>query len=146
MLARKLSHYYAENICAFIFSFSTEYYIHYYSMTYNRLAPWLIGVAMGAILLRQKQKKKTPAINTVRKVIVLYFNYYTLQFCLQLQNVTMWFLVVAVTVGSALLEYIIKNRDVRIERSLFLAFHRPFWSLCLCWIIFACTFGYGGNV
>lgn len=58
----------------------------------------------------------------------------------------MWCTVVAVTISLAILEIIVKNRDVRLERSLFIALHRPVWGLCLCWIIFACVFGYGGKL
>lgn len=32
------------------------------------------------------------------------------------------------------------------ENAAFIAFVAPAWSIALCWIIYACVFGYGGSI
>lgn len=35
--------------------------------------------------------------------------------------------------------------DLRLQSASFVAFVRPAWAIALCWVIYACLFGYGGK-
>lgn len=52
---------------------------------------------------------------------------------------------VLVTVVCTNLDAAVVNPTI-VKKTLYYAFARPAWGLALCWILFACHFGYGGPV
>ncbi|XP_055881459.1 uncharacterized protein LOC106079467 isoform X2 [Biomphalaria glabrata] len=104
---------------------NTDYFSKIYIKPYCRVAPYVIGLALGYLLFTTERKTR------LRKV-PLFIG---------------WFVCIAVV---AILPYITYSENKEngskwsdVERSLFEALSRPSWALCVAWIIFACCNGQG---
>lgn len=124
-----------------------DWFYYYYTLTHNRLAPWVIGLAFGVILHRHQRRKRTFGINRVRPICHtpilkrLMQNYY-----LQPLNLMVWSAVLVLIGALFIMERKVIVRDDRVEHSLYVGLQRAIWAACLSWISYACIFGYGGKL
>ncbi|KAK4876118.1 hypothetical protein RN001_012540 [Aquatica leii] len=110
----------------FIFSTNFEYATRFYTKTYTRAAPWLIGVIVGYIIYITKQKDPKIKIN----LYIVFF---------------LWLISITTMVLCGFYELETRKQDfsTKLQNSLYNAFVHVAWSISVGWIIFACTFGYG---
>lgn len=60
---------------------------------------------------------------------------------------TIWIISLTIMASTVWAPHIFLTHEYnRIETSIYYGLHRHAWSLGLCWVIFACTQGYGGKV
>lgn len=126
---------------------SEDYMNYYYIGTHIRYGPYLMGIMLGYLLFKLKKNGNY----RVRLVSILYFRIYTLQgikkkfFQNFLLVILLWSLALTVMLTVIFSSHgILFDYDV-IAVSFYNGMHRHAWALGLCWIIFACTQGYGGN-
>nr|XP_022912575.1 nose resistant to fluoxetine protein 6-like isoform X1 [Onthophagus taurus] len=108
------------------YNYSLDFYSFYIS-THFRASSWLIGLILGYFLFTIRNKKLL--IN--KKLIILLW---IISICV----------ILAVVFGH--FSFIAINQHSRIRSSIFNAFSRPAWCLAICWIIFACSKGFGGVI
>lgn len=92
-----------------------------YSATHARMGPWLIGITLGYIMFKARNKK----IETSKTL-----------------NAFLWILsistIVAIVVLAQPLGQPLENKTSLLANAFYIAFHRLFWSIAISWIIFAC--------
>ncbi|KAB7494939.1 hypothetical protein Anas_09107 [Armadillidium nasatum] len=103
-----------------------------YMMPYCRASPYLVGVWAGYILWKNNQKKielthKQVAIGWIAYAVVTFiiiFGLYPFNYVDRTNppdDISVWYSV------------------------LYGGFHRGIWGMCICWVIIACHWGYGGQ-
>ncbi|PSN55337.1 hypothetical protein C0J52_01839 [Blattella germanica] len=113
---------------AIIIQLVAEVYILIYTRAYARAGPYLIGIALGYLLHRTKNK----AI-IIPKTCVLIGWLMSATICL------------TVLLGVSIFYDDLHEYNV-IESGIYAGLHRPVWALGVAWVIFACVSGYGGPV
>ncbi|ENN73880.1 hypothetical protein YQE_01055, partial [Dendroctonus ponderosae] len=106
---------------------STDYFAYHYVHPVVRGGPYMLGLAFGHILFKSKENKV--AIS-------------------RLTNCICWSLVAVCMPYTMLISRSFRLENFEYNRlfaSLFLAFHRTVWTLCLLWIIWSCQNGHGGK-
>ncbi|GLV35422.1 uncharacterized protein CBL_01428 [Carabus blaptoides fortunei] len=105
-----------------------NYMDYYYYATHTRYGPWLIGIIMGYFLFKIKSNKAT-------------------QIHLSgLQALGGWLVSGAVMLTIIFAQHNLLDKYDRVGNAFFNGLHRHVWALCLCWIVYACTQGYGGPI
>ncbi|GLV35410.1 uncharacterized protein CBL_01440 [Carabus blaptoides fortunei] len=104
------------------------YRTKYYYSTHTRFGPWLMGIMLGYYIFILK-KHKDPN--------------YTLH---PSQVTAGWLLSLTLLLTVLFAPYNAMFVHDRIADAFFTGLHRHAWSLGLCWIIYACTEGYGGPI
>ncbi|KAL5011856.1 hypothetical protein ScPMuIL_010407, partial [Solemya velum] len=105
------------------------YFDEYYVMPYCRMGPYIVGMLTGYFLYKTDCKVK------MNKAVVL-FGWLASTFC-------------ALAVLYGLYDGMNPNIPYSLSENvsaLFNAVHRTVWGGCVCWVIFACSTGYGGIV
>ncbi|XP_065155198.1 O-acyltransferase like protein-like [Atheta coriaria] len=105
----------------------TDYMTIYYTATYTRAAPWLIGIIVGYYIYKIKVVQKGEFKMS------------------RLLNICLWAGSLAVMATCVFVDKMQDEYD-RLAMSSYIAFVRPAWSIALSWLIFACVTGYGGPV
>lgn len=92
-----------------------------YAATHARMGPWLIGITLGYIIFKTRDKQ----IETSKKL-----------------NAILWILsistLIAIVVLIQPLRQPIDNQSSLMANAFYIAFHRLFWAIAISWIIFAC--------
>ena len=113
-----------------------DYMIDFYIVPWCRFQPYIMGLMLGYILHRMRDQAK------------LKMNVYFV----------IWIWAIAGVVGAEVVysmypfnrEYVLKASNVQVgtmaERVAYAGLHRAAWSLCLGWVILACTKGVGGPI
>ncbi|KAG5678861.1 hypothetical protein PVAND_008492 [Polypedilum vanderplanki] len=100
----------------------------FYFPTHIRCGPWLIGIILGYIFYKLKNRK-------------ISINKYL--------NTSMWILsigtIVAILLGIFGLQSV-EYSDNKIAHALFFALQRNSWGLAIAWIVFSCEMGYGSVI
>ncbi|XP_044729957.1 nose resistant to fluoxetine protein 6-like isoform X2 [Chrysoperla carnea] len=105
-----------------------DFFHYYYFPSHTRAATYIIGLTLGYIMF---EKKKT-------KVIIP-----------PVYNILCWVLSLGVMLLIILFQYPINQPNYEYIKWIdvtYTSLHRVFWSIALSWIIFACSFGYGGPI
>ncbi|KAK5643557.1 hypothetical protein RI129_007402 [Pyrocoelia pectoralis] len=103
-----------------------HFFFGIYFPTHLRAAPWLIGLVLGYLMA--KLDDKTVYIKKVHAV-------------------TIWIITLIVMLLICYSYIILTNyRIPTVTVAIFNALLRVFWGICICWVIFACTKGYGGYI
>ncbi|KAH1014290.1 hypothetical protein HUJ04_003149 [Dendroctonus ponderosae] len=115
----------ASNLNGKFLSYSNTYYFK----THTRISPWLIGGLLGYVLAKIKLEKNMEYQKMPKWLIGV-----------------IWILVLAVLPACVFAGYDTQTSltNHRLDNSFFNAFSRPAWGLCIAWIIFASSIGYGG--
>ncbi|KAH1001308.1 hypothetical protein HUJ05_007635 [Dendroctonus ponderosae] len=115
----------ASNLNGKFLSYSNTYYFK----THTRISPWLIGGLLGYVLAKIKLEKNIEYQKMPKWLIGV-----------------IWILVLAVLPACVFAGYDTQTSltNHRLDNSFFNAFSRPAWGLCIAWIIFASSIGYGG--
>ncbi|XP_031339448.1 nose resistant to fluoxetine protein 6-like [Photinus pyralis] len=100
----------------------------YYTATHARASPWLLGFILGYIMSKYSKEKGPPNIDYRAALITWMLALVVFGVC--------------VFVGSD--ENFASHE--RINNLFYNSFRRPAWALAMCWVIFSCHFGFGGNV
>ncbi|KAL5011855.1 hypothetical protein ScPMuIL_010406 [Solemya velum] len=103
-----------------------SYFIDYYIKPYCRMGPYLMGMITGYFLYKTECKVK------MNKAVVV-FGWLVSTFC-------------ALAVLYGLYDAMNGHPLTENVSALFNAVHRTVWGGCVCWVIFACSTGYGGPV
>ncbi|XP_065155196.1 nose resistant to fluoxetine protein 6-like [Atheta coriaria] len=106
---------------------SLDYMKMYYTATYTRAAPWLIGIIVGYFIYKIKVVQKGEFKMS------------------RLLNLCLWAGSLAVLATCVFVDKLQDEYD-RLDMSSYIAFLRPAWSIALSWLIFACVNGYGGPI
>lgn len=99
-----------------------------YTKPWTRVGPYILGAFLALLMLRFK-KVKLPKL-------VPFFG---------------WILAIG---GGLTIVYIMwLDREIpgnkrwnKTERIIYLTFKQPVWGLCICWVLWACHYGYGGII
>ncbi|XP_052756169.1 O-acyltransferase like protein-like [Galleria mellonella] len=104
-----------------------DYFTLYYVNTLPRASPFFVGMIFGYILYLCRGKE-----------IIMS----------KIQITFLWFLTIVVSSGIICSHYIVLRPDWDnwIVDALINSYMRPLWALSICWMIFACTHGYGGPI
>lgn len=112
----------------FVSVISIDYNRYFYYPTHTRFGPWLIGIVLGFVIFHVKKTQKPVKFS---KPLLLVF----------------WFLSLATLTTCAFCGHHLIDKEFNLyEHALYTTFVRPSWTVALAWVIFACTFGYGGPV
>lgn len=106
------------------YSFSENFFDYYYYSTHARLAPWLIGFLFGAFLAKNEGRPFKIS---------------------RIANLTIWAVVLASFLTMIFTGTDIQNNYDRIQTTIYLTLSRPALAVMLCWVVFACSKGYGGD-
>eukprot|EP00058_Branchiostoma_floridae_P017808 XP_002603297.1 hypothetical protein BRAFLDRAFT_71408 [Branchiostoma floridae] len=105
-------------------------YYNYYMKPYCRIGPYLVGIAVGWLLVKMKRKQTRSM--TVRLLM------------------TIGWLVAAASAMAVLYatygKYHGTTLQTEAENVLYLTIHRTVWATALGWVVVACHHGYGGVV
>ncbi|KAK0159787.1 hypothetical protein PV327_010863 [Microctonus hyperodae] len=104
--------------------------INFFMVPYNRAGPWLMGILLGYILVHKKDqiKKTFMVLAWILAVLALGFSFFSYRFYQSKID----------------LDY---NENYFICWEIFYSgFSHHIWGLCVCCIIYVCSFGYGGIV
>lgn len=106
-----------------------------YIKPYCRIAPYLVGIALGYLI---HVDKKTPGKNSLSKLPR------------RVECLVGWFLSIALGVSVVYGVYTYYKEDgqpfTRAENIIYGTFSRFVWGLALAWVIYACNKGYGSLV
>lgn len=105
----------------------TDYFAHHYIAPHVRASTYILGIILGGILHRTKNKKVDlhPVTATVG-----------------------WLWSFALMGSTILGNHIFQLEDHeydRLETSFYLSMSRSSWTVGLMWVIWACKYGYGGE-
>ncbi|GLV35421.1 uncharacterized protein CBL_01429 [Carabus blaptoides fortunei] len=106
----------------------TNYTTKYYFATHTRYGPWLIGLMMGYYIFKLKERNDT---------------HYKLH---PSQVVAGWSVCLALLLTVLYAPHNTLFEHDRLADAFFNGLHRHVWALGLCWVVYACTQGYGGPV
>ncbi|XP_035683620.1 nose resistant to fluoxetine protein 6-like [Branchiostoma floridae] len=104
--------------------------VHYYDKPYCRIGPYLVGVAVGWLLVKIKKKQTKSRTLSVLMLVG-------------------W--LIAATAAMAVLysvygQYHGTTLQTQGENVLYLTVHRTVWAMAIGWVVIACYYGYGGVV
>ncbi|KAF5288412.1 hypothetical protein FQR65_LT12025 [Abscondita terminalis] len=101
----------------------------YYTKSYTRASPWLIGLLVGYLIHKIKNRASK---FTLSPLVITFF----------------WSIAFLIMLALGVYEFESYSDDfyTKIRNSLYNACARSIWSLAVAWIIFACSFGYGGII
>ncbi|KAB0799351.1 hypothetical protein PPYR_07231 [Photinus pyralis] len=103
-----------------------DFYNKIYLPTHLRASPWLIGVVLGYIMIKFDNKPVH-----IRKGYVI----------------AMWFATLIIMLLICYGYIILTNHRISVVMvAVMNPVIRVSWAICICWIIFACTKGYGGCI
>ncbi|XP_078593512.1 nose resistant to fluoxetine protein 6-like [Branchiostoma floridae x Branchiostoma japonicum] len=105
-------------------------FVTYYGKPYCRIGPYLVGVAVGWLLVKMKRKQ-------------------TRSITMSLLMTVGWLVAAASAVAVLYATYGIYNGttlQTQGENVLYLTVHRTVWAMALGWVVVACHHGYGGVV
>ncbi|GLV32860.1 uncharacterized protein CBL_00433 [Carabus blaptoides fortunei] len=108
--------------------FVTKYFTHHYTTPYTRAAPYVVGIAVGYVLFKTKNKKLNISS--------------TMTFCGWTFSLVTF---TAIVFGSFPFQLLTHPYN-RLESSLYLCLSRCTWAMALGWIIFACVHGKAGLI
>ena len=130
-----------------------------YSKPWCRFQPYLIGILLGYLL--HKTKNKDVEISKVGHILYLLLCFHLLgkdlilrlllMLSLQWLNIILW--IVAFGIGCAVvygldlpsrLAFLHPKTLSKAENVAYLGLHRLAWGLAVGWLVFACCRGYGG--
>nr|CAH7737188.1 unnamed protein product [Callosobruchus chinensis] len=99
----------------------------YYFKTHTRATPYLIGMCAGYALYKVKHSGTV----MFQKVIL-----------------SLWGAVIALMLGLVFAGHdtLMGFEYKAFDNVMYLTFVRPVWAMCICWVILACTCGYGGII
>ncbi|KAF5284592.1 hypothetical protein FQR65_LT02418 [Abscondita terminalis] len=100
-----------------------DYFYYIYRPTHLRAGPWLAGTILGHLLFTYKKRQ----VLIKKSYVVLLWT-------------TSLVLMLSICYAYVV---IVKNEFSLTLACLFNGFSRTAWGVCTCWIIFACTHGYG---
>ncbi|RXG54390.1 Nose resistant to fluoxetine protein 6 [Armadillidium vulgare] len=123
---------YPSSMLTFNSAKNTDYTQLVYMMPYCRASPYLMGVWAGYLLWKNNQKKIEL---TYKQVAIGWIAYAVLTFI--------------IVFGLYPFNYVDRTNpadDISVWYSvLYGGFHRGIWGMCICWVIIACHWGYGGQ-
>lgn len=124
----------------------TEYYIK----THMRAAPWLIGVVLGYLIFKHKNGKRFKIHKVQYKLWTTFDNIlliFLTKLLFQMIALALWIVSLVVLATCVFGGYNLQSNghNIRLESAMYVAFIRPAWAIALCWVIYACLFGYGGK-
>ncbi|XP_052756162.1 O-acyltransferase like protein-like [Galleria mellonella] len=104
-----------------------EYFTLYYVNTLTRSSPFFVGMIFGYILYIYRGKTLIMS---------------------KVQVALLWFFAIILSSGVICSHYLViqQDWDNQIVDDLINSYMRPIWALSVCWMIFACTHGYGGPI
>ena len=132
------------------------YMQHYYLVPWTRFQPYIVGMILGFILHRMRDKK-TVKMNSVLVTWIWVWMYFVGWFkC----SISFYFQALAFAIGCLVIYGLgpefQKLHDYQITgeytpapksaRAMYNGLHRLAWSAVLSWVIFACTKGLGGPI
>ncbi|XP_044729189.1 O-acyltransferase like protein-like [Chrysoperla carnea] len=104
-----------------------DYNKYYYQPSHTRAIPWLMGVLLGYYIYHLQVPKR------LNKIFVF----------------LMWIVSLVLLVAVVMTVYPFVQDDSDPDSGwepIYIVFSRTFWSIGICWIIFACYTGYGGPI
>lgn len=103
-------------------------------MPWIRCQPYIVGVMVGFLM----NKYKTLEIAKTKKTVTIAIVGWVLAFGSGL----------AIVYGLEVMDPLISGITnlTEAETIIYGSFHRLGWALCLCWVIVACHYGFGGAV
>ncbi|XP_052756093.1 O-acyltransferase like protein-like [Galleria mellonella] len=104
-----------------------DYFSYYYVNTLPRSPPFFVGMIFGYILHLCRGKKVVMS---------------------KVQVILLWFIAIILSSAALCTNYLVlqEDWDNQTVDDLINSYMRPIWALSICWIIFACTHGYGGPI
>ncbi|XP_018331971.1 nose resistant to fluoxetine protein 6-like [Agrilus planipennis] len=109
---------------------TNKFFTRFYIKTHLRMSAWIIGMIMGYLLFITKSEKNKIDLNRVMVTVTWFVILTTMVACIfAVQNFVFF-----------------DEKYSKLKHSFLIAFVCPVWCLSLCWVIFACTNGYGGFI
>nr|CAI5836141.1 unnamed protein product [Callosobruchus analis] len=120
----------ALTVLAFLPERGADFMYKYYFKTHTRATTYLIGMCAGYFLYKLRYSDMT--IPKFPKIPIL----------------LLWGAFIALILGLVFAGYdTLMGPEYKVlDNAMYLTFVKPVWAICICWVVLACTCGYGGII